>query len=104
MSATGHVLAGESALDAAYRELEEEMGIEAPRMKLMAFINAGPETNSRFVYLFSAGKMSIIPGPDFGEVEDITYINQQDLNFLVAEFPEILTPGLVYMWKKQLLF
>jgi isopentenyl-diphosphate Delta-isomerase len=104
LSATGHVLAGESALDAAYRELEEEMGIEAPRMKLAAFINAGPETDFRFVYLFNAGKMSIVPGPDSGEVEDITFIDRQDLHSLVKEFPDILTPGLVYMWKRQLLF
>lgn len=104
LSATGHVLAGESALDAAYRELEEEMGIIPFRIRPVITINGSEETNFRFVYLFNAGKIACPPGPNPREVEDITFINQLDMYSLVREFPDILTPGLVYFWRKQLLF
>ncbi len=104
LSATGHVLAGESAVDAAYRELEEEVGIIPSRIRLVTTINGRRETNFKYVYLFSAGKITTHPDPNPLEVEDIRFIGRDDMGSLVSEFPDILTPGLVYFWEKQLLF
>jgi len=104
LSATGHVLAGESTIAAAYRELEEELGITPPRIRLIITINGNQDTNFEFVYLYNAGKIPTPLSPNPLEVEDITFIDQDDMDSLVREFPDILTPGLVYFWRKQLLF
>jgi len=104
LSATGHILAGESSLDAAYRELEEEIGIVPSRVRLITIIRGSLETNFKFVYLFNAGKTASPPSPNPGEVEDIAFIGRDDMDSLVREFPDILTPGLVYLWERRLLF
>lgn len=104
LSATGHVLAGESTVEAAYRELEEEVGIVPSRIRHIITINGSQETNFEFVYLYSAGKISSPPSPNPLEVEDITFIGQDDMQSLVREFPDILTPGLVHFWRYRLLF
>ncbi len=104
LSATGHVVAGESTVDAAYRELKEEVGVIPARIRLITTISGRPETNYEFVYLYDAGKISEHPMPDPLEVESIRFIDQDDMETLIREFPEILTPGLVYFWRRQLLF
>ena len=104
LSATGHILAGESALEAAYRELEEEMGITASTMRHIITINGREDTNYEFVYLFSAGRTAVPPRPNPLEVEDISFTDRNDMETLVHEFPNILCPGLVYFWRRQLLF
>jgi len=104
LSATGHVLAGEAAMDAAFREAEEEIGIVPRRLKLVHTIPGSRETNCEFVYLYSAGKTASHPRLNPDEVEDGVFLNQNDLDVLVKEFPEILTPGLVYLWRLGLVF
>lgn len=104
LSATGHVLAGESSLDAAYRELQEEVGIIPSRLKHVTTINGNQDTNYEFVSLFSAGRQASMPSPNPLEVEDFMFLNLEDMNTLVAEFPDLVTPGLVYFWRKGLLF
>ncbi|MFP4084863.1 MAG: NUDIX hydrolase [Desulfonatronovibrio sp.] len=106
LPAAGHVPAGESAVDAACARLKKQVGVEvgARRIRHLTTINATAETNFEFIYLFSAGKTTapLIPMP--GEVEEITFLDQSDMEALVLEFPDILTPELVYLWRRQLLF
>ncbi|MFO7728655.1 MAG: NUDIX domain-containing protein [Desulfonatronovibrio sp.] len=106
LPATGHVPAGESAVDAACAKLRKQLGVEVPpwRIRHLTTINATAETNFEFIYLFSGGKIHTSPVPVSGEVEEITFLNQNDMEALVLEFPDILTPELVYFWRRRLLF
>lgn len=106
LPATGHVPAGESAVDAARAKLKKQVGVEMPswRIRHLTTINGTAETNFEFIYLFSGGKTPIPPVPVHREVEEITFLDHNDMEALVLEFPEILTPELVYFWRRGLLF
>ncbi|MBT8763415.1 NUDIX domain-containing protein [Desulfohalobiaceae bacterium Ax17] len=104
LSATGHVKAGEAAEDAALRELKEEVGIVPRQLKLIHTLKGTKETHNEFVYLFSAGKILDTPCPDPSEVEYGQFVDAEELSTMVKEFPELLTPGVVYFWQKGLIF
>ncbi|WP_051617284.1 NUDIX hydrolase [Desulfonatronovibrio hydrogenovorans] len=104
LSATGHLKAGESATDGAMRELREEVGVAPKALRLATIINGSSETNFEFIYLFNAGRVKFSPSPNPEEVEETMFIDRDDMESLVSEFPDILTPGLVYFWRRQLLF
>ena len=104
LSASGHVLAGESAADAACRKLEQELGITPAGLRLVMALKGTPVTSFEFVYLFNAGKILTFPSSSQVQMEDTAYLDRDDMSSLAAEYPDILTPGLVYLWRKQLLF
>ncbi len=104
LSAIGHVLAGEAVMDAAHRRLKTEVGAVPRRLKLKRVIKGCDDTNFEYVYLFSAGQLIFAPRPDPGKVQDIAFFDQKDLKEMVREFPESLTPRLVYFWRLGLIF
>lgn len=104
LSCTGHVRAGESREDAALRELFEELGVRAPRLARTAEVEAGPETGHSFVTLYSAGGFSGIIVPDPAEVQEISFLDRDELEALVEGFREMLTPALVHFWERGLIF
>jgi isopentenyl-diphosphate delta-isomerase len=102
LSATGHIKAGEAAEEAALRELKEEVGIVPRQLKLIYTLKGSKETNYEFVYLFSAGKCLDFPKPNPCEVESGLFVDAEELSSMVKNFPELLTPGVVYFWQKGL--
>jgi isopentenyl-diphosphate delta-isomerase len=104
LSATGHVQAGESRSEAAARELREELGIIADRLRLIRRIPAGQETGFEFVSLYSAGRIAQEPRPNADEVEDGMFTDKAELAYLVENYRDMLTPGLVYFWERGLVF
>lgn len=104
VSASGHVQAGESAEDAAFRELYEELDILSERLLLREFVPASPMTGFEFVTVFSAGRIHGQPRPNPAELEGGMFVNEEELQYLATEYREVLTPGLIYLHEKQLLF
>ncbi len=104
LSATGHVRAGESREDAALRELDEELGIRVESLELRHCVDAGPDTNWEFVSLYSAGRLAQRPEPNPQELSGGYFFDQQELECLVATFPDMLTPGLIHFWENGLIF
>ncbi|QJT08119.1 NUDIX hydrolase [Oceanidesulfovibrio marinus] len=104
LSATGHVRAGESRLDAATRELNEELGLTGLRLTMIASVEASHHTGYAFVSLFSAGAVDEEPQPLSDETEGGLFVDQEEAAALVENFREQLTPGLVYFWERGLLF
>ena len=104
LSATGHIKAGEAVEEAALRELKEEVGIVPRQLKLIYTLKGSKETHYEFVYLFSAGKSLEPPKLDPCEVESGLFVDAEELSSLVKNFPELLTPGVVYFWQKGLVF
>jgi isopentenyl-diphosphate delta-isomerase len=104
VSASGHVKAGESRLEAAQRELEEELGITAREMRVVATAPASPLTGYEFVTLFHAGKTADQPRPNPEEVSDGMFVNHAELTYMVERFRELLTPGLVHFFEQNAVF
>lgn len=104
LSCTGHVMADESREDAALRELQEELGIHATGLRRLAQVEAGPETGFGFVTLFCAGETA---GPvlyNTEEVEGGMFVDADELESMVENFRDMLTPALVHFWDKGMLF
>lgn len=104
VSASGHVRAGESRLDAAVRELDEELGIPVREMRVLAATPASPLTGYEFVTLFHAGRTPLPPRPNPEEVSDGMFVDHAELAYMVQRFRELLTPGLVHFFERNAVF
>ncbi|MHC1711016.1 MAG: NUDIX domain-containing protein [Solidesulfovibrio sp.] len=104
LSATGHVKAGESRLDAAARELFEELGLRAKTLTLLDTAPATRETGYEFVTLFSAGRISAPPRPNPEEVAGGMFVDMAELGALVQSYRDMLTPGVVRFFETKALF
>ncbi|WP_307831389.1 NUDIX hydrolase [Nitratidesulfovibrio oxamicus] len=96
LSATGHVLAGESREDAALRELREELGIAAGRLIRRAEIPATEATDFAHVTLFVVGPVGEAPQPNPDEVADGMFVDADELDALLEHFRDMLTPALIW--------
>jgi len=104
LSVTGHIKAEEAAEEAALRELKEVVGIVPRQLKLIHTLKGSRETNYEFIYLFSTGKSSDPPKSKPFDVESSLFVDAEELSSMVKNFPELLTPGVVYFWQKGLIF
>ena len=104
LSATGHVQAGEARLDAAIRELHEELGLRVKTLTRLDAIQASEQTGYEFVTLFSAGRLAEPPRPNPAEVAGGMFVDPTELAALVRGYRDWLTPGLVHFFEKKALF
>lgn len=104
LSATGHVRAGESREAAALRELREELGLRAERLRRVAEVPGSPDTNFEFITLYTAGRLDAQPQPNPAEVESGFFADRSEVDYLLANYRDQLTPGLVHSMEKGLLF
>lgn len=104
VSASGHVKAGESREAAALRELREELSVRLDELRLWRTIPASKDNGFEFLTLFHAGRREVAPIPNPAEVVEGMFVDRDELGYMVSEFRETLTPGLVYFWEKNLIF
>jgi isopentenyl-diphosphate delta-isomerase len=104
LSATGHVLAGESRQEAACRELEEELRIRARSLYLLHELPASKDTGFAFVSLFSTGPVAEEPLPQAKEAVGGLFVEPHELDYLVRDFSHLLTPALIHVWRLGCLF
>lgn len=104
LSATGHVRAGESRLDAAARELHEELGLRAKTLTLLDAAPATRESGYEFVTLFSAGRISEPPRPNPEEVAGGVFVDAAELAALARDYRDWLTPAVMHFFEKKALF
>jgi len=97
-SASGHVLAGESFLITAQRELKEELSI---KIKLEEVLRVPPseETRKQCVVLF-VGYTKKIPKPNPLEIEEGRFMSVEEVERLIQTKPEIFSPTFRFLWKK----
>ncbi|KAB1441059.1 NUDIX hydrolase [Pseudodesulfovibrio senegalensis] len=102
VSVRGHVHVGESALEAATRELWEVLRLKVDRLQLIKELVACPDTGHEFVSVFMASRIAQCPTPNPKKVQDGYYYSNEELTCLIKEFRELLTPGLVTLWEAGL--
>jgi len=104
LSATGHILPGESRFDAATREVEEEIGLQVSQLKEVLRLPASPQTNFEFVTLYSAGRTQQTPQPNPAELQGGGFFDPDEVDCLCNQFTEYVTPALYYFWRLGVLF
>lgn len=100
-----HPRLGESVAEAAYRRLNEEMGITCILDHVFNFTYQARVGNGLIEYEFDHVFFSIsddIPQPDPGEVADFTYMNPYQLAIELKEHPEQYTSWLTICFDRVL--
>jgi isopentenyldiphosphate isomerase len=102
VSAAGPVNPGESRRDAAVRVLEATMGLRADKLRLVAEIEAGPESGHEHVSLYATVRQTPGSGlnPDLAS-EAYPYA-PEELAHLLEHFRDLLTPRLITLWERGL--
>ena len=95
-SAAGHVDEGESYEQAAYRELEEELGIKGLELELV-------ETSFRTTDFYNAIYRITIPDDteinlDHEEIQQVIWYDTETLNNEISSEPEKFTPAFKEAW------
>lgn len=104
LSITGHVRVGESREEAAIRALREGLGIYADGIDPLMEISAGPETGLGFVTFFSLDCRGRAINSDAWGTDCGLFVDKGELDYLAENFREMLTPRLIYFWKRSLVF
>lgn len=96
-SVIGSVFAGESAIDAAARELFQQTGIKHARLHAVGSLpyidSNGANLSATF---FLAGPSSILPASNSAHAADSIFIDQYELEGLALHQQDMLTPELVW--------
>lgn len=96
-SVSGHVDSGEDYDTAARREFGEELGIEAPPLQRMFYVEAQPVTGQEFCWVYSAdceGPFKLHPD----EIDDGIWLDPSAVESAVTP----LSPCFHYLWKVYL--
>lgn len=104
VSASGHVFAGESTMDAGLRLVENILGLDVNELRLVHEIPADISTGNEFVYIYTAGKMAVQPVLNPREALKGYYYNKEELGCMIEEFRELLSPSVATLWSKDVLF
>ncbi len=93
-SVTGHVSSGETYLQAAMREVKEELGIDCELMELGKFMTPKWKLDGRteweFITVFEGSSSSEITLSD--ETEEGRFVSKKEFKQLVESNPEAFTP------------
>ncbi len=89
-SAAGHVDRGEDYLDAARRELHEELGLTDVDLHPLCDLPARAETGEEFVRVY-VGRTAREPHPDPGEIAAGGWWSPHDLSLWLTREPAVFT-------------
>ena len=94
LSVTGHVTYGQTYLQAAKRELFEELGLKAPLKRLTKLLLSLPnETEYSTIYQTSIVNTNIVP--DFQEISNISWVDISQLNDFSRK--NLITPDALFV-------
>ncbi len=97
-SASGHVSAGETYEQAAYRELEEELGLRAP-LTFVDKLPACPETNNEHTALFETqGSLDELKVNE-QEIAEMKVFHLEELREHLREYPEKFSSAFLQLLK-----
>jgi isopentenyldiphosphate isomerase len=99
-SAAGHVDPGETYEQTAFRELEEELGIQEGLYEVLR-VKACPETDNEHVVLYSA-TTDLTPKPNPDEVQWGGFVKPEALTSLMKSTPDDFVPAFMLLWDHYL--
>lgn len=102
-SVGGHVIANENYEDAAYRELEEELGIKCKNLEEIGYFNPMESGTSSFSKLYKLkydGEFII----DKDEIETMCYFEKKELDRIIIDNPEKFSSDFIKIYPKICIF
>ena len=99
-SAAGHVGAGEEYDATAVRELEEELGIATPLVRV-AKLAACAETGQEFIWLYR-GEYDGPFSPARGEIDGVQFFLPDSVAQWIEQRPGDFAPGFIACWRARL--
>jgi len=99
-SAAVHVSAGEEYDAAALRELEEELGITTPLLRV-AKLTASAETGQEFIWLYR-GEHDGPFSPAAAEIDGVQFFAPKPIAQWIERRPEDFAPGFIACWRAHL--
>ncbi len=103
ISARTHPHVGESSMDAALRVLHDELQLDIESPQPLRTLPACAETGYEHVTMFAVTKNTQPIVPNLNEASEGYYFSPEELNCLIKEFRELLTPNLVILWETGML-
>ncbi|MFH1067869.1 MAG: NUDIX domain-containing protein [bacterium] len=98
-SVCGHVDSGESYLEAARREIQEEVGWTAPLdLKEIAYVAAREETSQEFTRLYRANCEGPFSFPS-EEISELHWMSFQKIDEAMRQQPDEFAPVFCFLWK-----
>lgn len=88
-SVGGHVNSGETYEQAAYRELEEELGIKNVELNKVAYFNPYISESNTFQTVYTLNYNKAITNYDKDGIEDIFYFSKEEIKKLMNNNPNL---------------
>ena len=104
ISASGHVFAGESAMDAGLRVVKNILGLTLNELKFIHELPADIGTGNEFVSVYTTGKIAARPAINPEEAVEGYYYNKEELGCMIEEFRDLLSPSVATFWNRDILF
>lgn len=99
-SAGGHVDVGETELQAAERELKEELGISAELELIAEGVRSDRPDDKVFSYMYRCNIVDDVElNPDPEEVTDTRWLSVEDFEKEIATYPDKFVPTFLYLYK-----
>lgn len=98
-SVCGHVNAGENYLDAAMREVEEEIGLKNAPLEAIGYIEARAETAMEFTRLYRCVSNGPFVFPE-EEISELRFLPKKDISALIKNKQENVAPVLRFLWSQ----
>ncbi len=99
-SCSGHLDTGEGYLEAAVREIGEELGLDLKEADLgeVLRIEAREETGMEFVRVYRC-RTEREPEPNPYEISEGRWLERSEIDEWMSREPEVFAPALVYLWR-----
>lgn len=88
-SVGGHVNSGETYEQAAYRELEEELGIKNVELNKVVYFNPYISESNTFQTVYTLNYNKAITNYDKDEIEDIFYFTKEEIKKIMNNKPNL---------------
>ena len=101
-SCAGHLDAGEGYLEAALREIPEELGVAvaADELRFLGKYPPSAETGWEFIEVYGLTHSGPFSAPP-DEVRDLRFVPMQDLREWILREPDAFAPSFLYVLRNQ---
>lgn len=101
----GHVNSGEEYEQAAYRELEEELGITNVKLQEVAYFSPYSSNSNTFQKVYLLNYNDEITNYDKDGIEKLYYMSEEEIKILMDDKPRLFKPDyfvvMEYLFNKK---